>query len=148
MNESVSFTRSSYKFEQHNPHLTARNPGPADYTHKLKNTKIGYKIPRSNRPKNKNRNPAPTDYNININSIRRKTPSAQIVMDQVDRMVKFMNESKVMQSKMISDSNQQSVFENSNERTSKPTALRLGEQKSSLSGTTRASEGKHWFFSR
>ena len=90
-NESVSFTRSSYKFEQHNPILTARNPGPADYKHKLKSTRIGYKIPRSNRPKNNNRNPGPTDYNININSIRRKTPSAAIVMDQVDRMVYYMN---------------------------------------------------------
>ena len=93
-NQPISFTRSSYLFEKHNPQLTSRNPGPADYnntTHKLKSTAIGYKIPRSNRPKLNNRNPGPTDYKVNLNSITRKTPSAQIVMDQVDRMVKIMN---------------------------------------------------------
>lgn len=77
----------------------------------MKSTKYEIKIPRSNRPKIKNTNPGPGAHNINLNSIRRKTPSAQIVMDQVDRMVKLMNESAKI--KMADNFNVEYDFDNS-----------------------------------
>ena len=39
----------------------------------------------------KNYNPGPADYKPNMSAVRGKTPSAQIVMDEVDQLVKNMN---------------------------------------------------------
>lgn len=62
-------------------------------------------------------------------------------------MVKMMNEAAKQATKRTSEAKVEDVSMISTDRVAKPT-LRLQEQKSMVSGTTRASEGKNLFISR
>ena len=87
--KSITFNKTKRQETFH----SARGPGPGQYenSYRQKGTTGGFKIPKAKRYQASNKNPGPADYRPNQNAVRGKTPTAQIVMDEVDRMVKKMN---------------------------------------------------------
>lgn len=100
--KSITFNKTKRQETFH----SARGPGPGQYenSYRQKGTTGGFKIPKAKRYQASNKNPGPADYRPNQNAVRGKTPTAQIVMDEVDRMVKKMNAHRSQQAQYAANS--------------------------------------------
>ena len=96
--KSMTFNKQSRNYNKLNHHLSAMNPGPGQYdnsSYKLKSTQLGISIPKSKNTDKMNKNPGPGCYRPNVQAVKGKTPSARIVMDEVDRLVQRMNQTQL-----------------------------------------------------